>query len=410
MGNTSDQSARASAEARRTSADSDVRELGPRADLRERPPSVLPPAPTVRRGVLTNLLNKTFVSLYKVVGFTLLGCILFGLFTYIAVNGLFFLHHGWVSPVIVSPSDARVLDLRARLAGEVWNRQKVEAERATIAAAAAHAERTMSMEQEYQRTFAQSISHNRRFQRGQFSQVRRLRKEIEQWSDELRTTTERMTTSQGENLESAYNARLIDQAQKAAGDFRLVELEARRIALSQQKASVTAQMSELARQLQALETVARDPLASTPATLEGLELKRTFMNSVLQAQRARDEKVALDVSATALGQALAGYDKVVSMISESPLLLAAEGEVVLAFIPYDNLDAATPGAPVIGCDALVVWCKRAGSVGQVIAGEVTAKHPVYGTDLRGKYIELKLNERNWAKKAVLHIGHAPLLL
>src|SRR5690606_23630353 len=130
---------------------SDIRQLAPGIEpsraptpLRDEGPAHLTPgrngtdAPAARSALVTNYLNKTLVAAYKLVGFTLLTVILLGLCAYVALNGLFFLHDRWMAPAIIAPSDLRVIELRARLAHELWNRQKVEAELARVASDLKH--------------------------------------------------------------------------------------------------------------------------------------------------------------------------------------------------------------------------------------------------------------------------------
>ncbi len=357
---------------------------------------------------LTNFFNKTLVAAYKVVGFSLLTAILFGLFAYVALNSLFFMHERWVAPAIIAPSDLRVIELRARLAHELWNRQKVEAELARVGSDLKHAQRTVSMEEGYQSTFQTSVQKNATAQWGRLAGFASLQGELQSVRRELDEATAEFSRTQTESVKSAYQANLIDKHQKAAEDFQLAELSARRIQLQQQETQLSQQLSQLRQQARALGSVAKRPSDSTPGTFEGLQLKRSYLNSVLEKERATDDVAALQSAEAALSKALEGYDEVVSIISESPLLLAASGELTIAFVPYDNLDDIAAGDPVFGCRAQVVWCERVGVVAETIEGEVTAKHPVYGSDLRGKFVRLKLESPDSARNSVLHVGRPPL--
>ena len=386
-----------------------------KSDIRELSPSTSrsgTPAPTASRSgaALTTALNKFLVGAYKLAGFSLLSIILFGLASYIGLNALFFLHKSWMAPAIISPSDPRVLQLRTRLAQELWNRQKVEADRSQVRSQLNHARRTIAMEEQYQETFHAAVAKNASFQYGKLAKFKSLQTEIDSIQQSLETATGRFAEAQGNSVQSAFDAKLINQEQKATADYRLAELEARQVAVQGQKASLVAQMAELTQKLQGLSTVASNPSESAPATLEGLELKRSFMNSVLETQRAQDESGALKASEVALAESLKGYDEVISIIRQSPLVLAATGELTVAFVPYDNLPNIKPGAPVFGCSLYVIWCRKVGQVGAVVEGEVVAKHPVYGSELRGKFVRLNLDNHRWAEQTVLHVGRPPLWL
>lgn len=388
---------------------SDIREL---TALKEH--ESVPPAEAAGRGsagaALTNFFNKSLVAAYKFVGFGLLTIILLGLFAYVALNGLFFLHHGWVAPSIIAPSDLRVIELRAKLAHELWNRQKVEAELAQVQSSLGHARRTSAMEAQYQETFQSAVSKSASFKWGRMKAFRKLETELESVQAQLRNATAEFSSTHKESVDTAYAANLIDRQQKATEDFRMAELHARKVQLEQQKTDLDNQLQQLAQQATALGSVAKGAAQSAPATFEGLQLKRSYMTSVLEAARAKDEATALESAQLALQEALKGYDSVVSIIKESPLLLAASGELTVAFVPYENLERVNPGDPVYGCWARVVGCSVVGRVGEAVEGEVTAKHPIYGSDLRGKFVRLELDEETWAKQPVLHVDRPPLFL
>lgn len=357
---------------------------------------------------VTNYLNKTLVAAYKVLGFSLLGIILFGLFVYIALNGLFFLHHRWVAPALIAPSDLRVIELRARLAHEVWDRQKVEAERARVVSDLKHAQRTLTMEDQYQETFQTAVSKNASAQQQRVWGFKALQKDVRKVHDKLERASADFTRERTQSLASAHAVNLIDNEAKATEDFRLAELDARRVQLQHQEAQLNAQLTQLSQEASALRSVASGPNAAAPATFEALQLKRSYLNSALEEDRARDEVELLTSAERALSEALQGYDAVIAIIQESPLLLAASGELTVAFVPYDNLSEVNEGDPVYGCVARIIGCHVVGSVGKAVEGEVTAKHPVYGTDLRGKFVRLELNEPKAVESVVLHVKRPPL--
>lgn len=383
---------------------SDIRELAP-GFARGKSAA----APSVFSGVaVTNLVNKAMVSLYKVVGFSLLGVILFGLLAYVGLNALFFLHTRWVAPAIISRTDPRVLELRTRLAQELWNRQRIEVERAQLGAQFSHARRLVAMEEQYQATFKDALSAQASFHRGSLARARSLKEQVETAAQSLEQATKRFETTQSASLAAAFDAKLINQEQKVTGDFRLAELKASQVALQGQRAGVLGQMDELSQRLHALGAIANNPSSGAPSTLEGLELKRSYMSSVVEAKKAQDSLVALQESDAALAEAIRAYDNVITIIKESPLMLAASAELLVAFVPYENMSNVSVGAPVYGCAASVIWCRRVGRVGEAIEGEIVAKHPVYGTELRGRFVRLLFDDASWAKRPVLHVGRAPL--
>ncbi len=380
-----------------------------RSDATSPVKAVTPVASRPHLGVMaSNYFNKTLVGAYKIVGFALLTLILLGLFAYIALNSLFFLHHQWAAPAVIAPSDLRVIELRARLAHELWNRQKVDAERTQISSSLKHAERVVGMEEQYQATFQTAVSKNASLQYRKLRDFRGIQKEVDFARGKLEKAVDDFARERSASTETARAANLIDNEAKATADFRLAELDAKRVQLQQEAAELDARLSQLGHDARALTSVVNAPQDSTPATFEALQLKRSYLNSMLERDRARDQIAALTSAERALDEALKGYDSVISIIQESPLLLAAEGELTIAFAPYENLSEIAEGDPVYGCWARVIGCRVIGKVGKTIEGEVTAKHPVYGSDLRGKFVRLELSERAWAEEVVLHVKRPPL--
>ena len=78
-------------------------------------------------------------------------------------------------------------------------------------------------------------------------------------------------------------------------------------------------------------------------------------------------------------------------------------------MPYDNLDKVKPGAPLYSCAVGLFFCHKVGSVVAVLAGEMTFKHPLHNTMLRGQAVQLKLDDARMAEKPVLFAGGRPIL-
>jgi hypothetical protein len=131
---------------------------------------------------------------------------------------------------------------------------------------------------------------------------------------------------------------------------------------------------------------------------------------VLEVARAESERQHLTESLKSLDEAVGRYDALLASIRSSPWLEAIERGLTVGFVPYENLENAGPGTPLYRCALKLVWCREAGMVGQVLQGEVTVKHPVRQTMLRGVMVELKLRDDRWARDELLLLGRPPLLL
>lgn len=104
------------------------------------------------------------------------------------------------------------------------------------------------------------------------------------------------------------------------------------------------------------------------------------------------------------------FQSLVKSIDDSPYLRALDHHVAIAFVPYDNVCSAKPGANVYACRANFVICRKVGHVVDVVGGEVTSKHPTQSIEVRGVLVEMDLVDFQAAESAVLHLGRAPLFL
>ena len=89
---------------------------------------------------------------------------------------------------------------------------------------------------------------------------------------------------------------------------------------------------------------------------------------------------------------------------------AKERQVVVGFVPYDNLPNARPGTTLYRCKWGLVRCSSAGKVVSILDGEVTEHHPHNGATKRGVMIELQLTDPSAGEDTVLFAGSRPFWL
>jgi hypothetical protein len=56
----------------------------------------------------------------------------------------------------------------------------------------------------------------------------------------------------------------------------------------------------------------------------------------------------------------------------------------------------------------MLFCWKAGEVGETIPGEVHVVHPFFGKPIRGTFVEAKLSDKGAVNREIIHAGRPPL--
>jgi hypothetical protein len=170
-------------------------------------------------------------------------------------------------------------------------------------------------------------------------------------------------------------------------------------------------MAELSREVASLENAGAGAMsADREVSYEILKMTRDFDLSALALGRAVDDREASDKALLVVKQTVADYEALLADLESAPLMMAARGDIAVAIVPYDNSNAAKPGAPIYACRIGLIGCSKVGRVGATLPGEVVGKHPLFNKDLRGRMIRLELEDNRAIEKLVLHLGRAPLFI
>lgn len=183
-------------------------------------------------------------------------------------------------------------------------------------------------------------------------------------------------------------------------------------------AQIQTEKTELAEQLgEADRTAAADDKfiaevgasADAPKTPEQWLLYREVGKAKLDKENATNKKAPLQQRLDALGARLKDQEALVGRLSESPYLRAVEKRVVLAFVPYSNLNNVKADTRLYHCAWGLVACSKAGKITAVLDGEVQDIHPHNESVQRGVMVEIDVSE-SAANDTVLFAGGKPLWL
>jgi hypothetical protein len=357
---------------------------------------------------IVNKLNTVAVNAYKALGTVLLALILGGLVSYLGVQVFFFVNHSWLAPTVVSPTDPEILQLNAQLAQQAASRDKLLADRRDLESRLEQAERLLGTEKDFQERFRVALGSERTARAKALSRLAALRQEYQEASREIAESNRAYAGMARTRTEALYNARLVEREEHLTANHQLAQMAQSNLSLAEGSAELQTKLEAVKRELDGFDASLAGK--STGLNTEVLLLEREYTRSVLEEARAQSERRHLTQSLKTLDEAVGRYDALLASIRSSPWLEAIERGLTVGFVPYENLENAGAGTPLYRCALKLVWCREVGMVGQVLQGEVTVKHPVRQTMVRGVMVELKLRDERWARDELLLLGRPPLLL
>jgi len=336
---------------------------------------------------------KVVISLYRVFAITVLYLVLGGILTYAFVMGFYAVSNSWAAPLILSAVDEKSLDFRQKLvtSQQTIEDLKVDSQKleSGIAEMKKHRAALLALEPQLQAAIARERTHNRAIG----PQLAAL--DTQKQADNLKTQA---VLKQLREVESNINKDL------AAGLIT--------------KGDAATQLSALN---QAENAYTDSKIAEVLLTDSVLQKNTTGTDSldVLEKQaELRSEAAQLDVAINVADKQLREESQQINRLREairtakqSPYYLNASGSQTLffAFVPYDNQASAVAGRPVYDCYLNMFACRKIGTVNQVFAGEETAIHPIFKTNIRGFLMQMNLDHPESAKSKTVFLGRKPLL-
>ena len=359
---------------------------------------------------LVNSLNATIVSLYKAMGFLILAVILGGLLAYLGTHGFFLINRSWVAPTIISPSDERILTLNAQTAAQAAAREKLLAERLELRARLDDALRVVAAEEAFQEGFEVAVQGDRSFRARELGKLLSLRKQQEETRMSFNEVSKPFANMALGRADALQSVSLIDREALLTTHQQVAQIGHSNFLLAEKEVELETRIAGLRRDLAAIDAMKDGARGKMGASVDVLKLQQVRTDSELDLARAREMATALEENLRTIDISIARYDALLAAIRSSPYLKAMEGNLTVAFVPYDNIAKVKPGVELHACKLGLIWCSEVGSVARVLDGEVTRKHPIRNVLLRGAMVEIELEDPNWAQEDLLHLGRAPFFL
>jgi hypothetical protein len=338
---------------------------------------------------------KMIVSAYRALGFGILTLIVVILVGYIATSAFYFVSDSWVQPMVVSPTDEKVLALESQVTEQENVRDRILAD-------LNHADRYIAVQQAYQAEFAQAIRADLSGRKAALSRVRKLAKDYAGARGRVQASNQAFASASRKRMTQEYAAGLIDRSDMLSGKFQLAQITSSNLSLAERQAEYETRAADLETEAQALDAILSEKGGTAALSYDVLKIKQEYEMSRLETAKAIESREALKASLTR-------QDAILADLRGSPWLRAVHAKAHVAFVPYGNLDEVSVGSPVYGCALEMIFCSKVGKVMSILPGEVNFKHPHREKMLRGKMIELELSDQDAAEDDVLFVGGRPLL-
>ena len=332
------------------------------------------------------------IGLYRIFAVTVLYLVLGGILAYAFVMGFYALSNTWAAPLILSAVDEKSLDFREKLvtSQQTIEDLKVDSQKLDSGVAEMKKHRTalLALEPQLKDAIARERAHNRAVG------PRLAALDTEKQADNLKT---KAVLAQLKEVESNVNKDL------AAGLITKGDAATQLSALNQTESAYTD--SKIAEVL-LTDNVLQKTTTGTDS-LDVLEKQAELRSEAAQLT------IAINVAEKQSHEESRQIDRLRQAIvtaKQSPYYLNAAGGQTLyfAFVPYDNRASAVVGLPIYDCYLNMIVCREVGAVSLVFAGEETAIHPIFKTNLRGFLIQMTLEHPNSAKSKTVFLGRKPL--
>jgi hypothetical protein len=360
---------------------------------------------------ISNFGMQLVSTAYKRLAFVMLG-VLFVSFTFYGfLIGFFLTSSGWAAPqtltagnILVDRVQKEIGDLR--LALNLNNQRISETDQQISEAKRAQAGAAILV------NFATDTVSKEIVSRGR--QIGVINLNIAR-TEKVKRTFERQLKSGGlsDELASLYKKRLIDRKAYTSNTLGLLETGQRMAGLESQLDILQSDKAQLQTQvfmLHSLKTQLQQEGATGSITAASADLL-LLTKQALDARAAFDTaKAQLEVSSKTQETLLNSKHVLETQIvnyESSTLGRAATQRVDVLFVPYANAAQYEPGQPLYTCKFTMVYCWKAGTIGQVLPGEINSVHPFFGKPIRGFFVEADLTDTQAATREIIHAQRPP---
>ncbi|MEZ5791113.1 MAG: hypothetical protein R3D34_10110 [Nitratireductor sp.] len=343
--------------------------------------------------------------LYKHLALTILGSLFLAFVSYGVMIVFFLTSSGWSTPIQLGHGHELVMkaerDLNEmKVKRNVINQQLSDAVHTATEARQSIA-RSQSLAVLVSGTIAQEIQNRKRFKNELETQLPALRGVLENFGSSKQRQSEQA------RLKRDYDRRVISKTAFETGLLNLAQMERQ---IQSLKTEIVDKQSEYDRISQTVDFLASlrlqlgsdEPVAIASGVTELVPLSNQVIEVRQVLSRAKADLATAEDQRGPLQDSLKVLNESISSLEGTPLIKAVKEPVTVLFVPYDNLNSFVEGKPLYSCAAMVFWCRRIGTIGASVPGEISTTHPFFGKPMRGQFIEANLTDEKAALKEILH--------
>ena len=359
-------------------------------------------------------LNEVLVSAYKASGFVMLAVILLGLLSYIGAHIFYFVNRTWIAPTIIAPTDQRVLRINTEVAAQSTLRDGLLAQRADVEAKLADARRVVTSEEEFLEQLEASFESDLTARRTELHRLESLLSTFEKTRRAVSSSVDAYRDMSEQELRALAEARLIPRQELLARNYQLSKAAQDKLSMAAKALELENQKQDLERRVSSLRGATtlfgKGDGARGKLSAEDIRIAQEYRRSALELERARGLVESLEHNMQSVQRSIDRHERLITSLSSSPFLLAVEGRLTVAFVPYANLPRVGEGSRIYRCAFGPLWCRRIGQVIEVLDGELDLEHPLFKRRERGLLVEIRLDDPKSAEEPVLFVGRAPFFI
>lgn len=342
-----------------------------------------------------------YLLIYRAFGFIFLIGIIISAFFYAFSLVFFVFNKSWAIPIVLSPSQKEVLSYRAQSINLL---NKLDENKIKLLNAEEKLKRNVKLLDSSRvlknRILATMNNQSKRY----LNEKKKIEKITVNQNENIQKN--KKVQEQLKNINSTLNEELENGLiTKDTATVRIKELSTFDTLNTREELD----LAKTKQQINELETNAR--------TLQGDSTNFNSINPTLSLAEIDKLINDLEVENLSLEQTLISLEdsnqeaeRMLNVMKDSPYYIAQEKPVSLSFTPYENIKSIKENDKVYTCYLQMIFCREAGTVEKIYSSEEYTMHPIFKTNIKGKFISINFKNKKDSESELVFIGGKPLLL